>query len=115
KKFCYVSSIAALGEPIKPQITVTEETEWNPNQQNGDYSITKFSGEMEVFRASQEGLDVVIVNPGIIIGPEFWNQGSSKFFDNVKNGMKFYTKGTTGFVAVTDVVRAMFELMKSNI
>lgn len=115
KKFCYVSSIAALGNPPSANITVTEETEWNPNQENGDYSITKFSGEMEVFRGSQEGLDVVIVNPGIIIGPEFWNQGSGKFFDNVKKGMKFYTKGTTGFVAVTDVVKAMFELMKSPI
>src|SRR5690606_7128864 len=31
------------------------------------------------------------------------------------NGMLFYTKGTSGFVGVSDVVRAMYELMKSPI
>lgn len=115
KKFCYVSSIAALGTPENPNTIITEETEWNPNSNNTDYAITKYGGEMEVFRGSQEGLEVVVVNPGIILGPEFWNHGSARFFEKVKKGMLFYTKGKSGFVAVTDVVRAMYELMKSEI
>jgi len=115
KKFCYVSSIAALGTPENPTTIITEETEWNPNSNNTDYAITKYGGEMEVFRGSQEGLEVVVVNPGIILGPEFWNHGSARFFEKVKKGMLFYTKGKSGFVAVTDVARAMYELMKSEI
>jgi len=115
KKFCYVSSIAALGTPENPTAVITEDTEWNPNSNNTDYAITKHGGEMEVFRGSQEGLEVVVVNPGIILGPEFWNHGSARFFEKVKKGMLFYTKGKSGFVAVTDVVRAMYELMKSEI
>lgn len=115
KKLCYVSSIAALGTPENPNAVITEETEWNPNSNNTDYAITKYGGETEVFRGSQEGLEVVVVNPGIILGAEFWNHGSARFFKNVKKGMFFYTKGKSGFVAVTDVVRAMYELMISEI
>lgn len=115
KKLCYVSSIAALGEPENSSLLITEKSEWNPNNSNGDYALSKFGGEMEVFRGSQEGLDVVIVNPGVILGPEFWNHGSTRFFGKVKKNMWFYTRGKTGFVAVTDVVKAMYQLMKSDI
>jgi hypothetical protein len=31
-----------------------------------------------VWRAQQEGLDVIIVNPGVIIGPGFPDQGSGE-------------------------------------
>ena len=70
---------------------------------------------MEIWRGKQEGLNAVIVNPGVIIGPSFKEQGSGKLFKNVKNGMPFYTKGNTGFIAVTDVVKIMFDLVKSEI
>lgn len=70
---------------------------------------------MEVWRAQQEGLDVIIVNPGVILGPGFQEQGSGVLFTKVANGLSFYTMGTTGFVAVTDVVRISTELMKSEI
>lgn len=115
KKFCYVSSIAALGTPENPLSVIDEDTQWNPNYNNSDYAISKYGGEMEVFRGSQEGLDVIVVNPGIILGAEFWNHGSAKVFTQVKNGLPFYTKGKSGFVAISDVVRAMYELMKSEI
>ncbi len=115
KKLCYVSSIAALGTPENPNNMITEETEWNPNFNNSDYAISKYGGEMEVFRGSQENLDVVVVNPGIILGVEFWDYGSTVFFKKVKNGLPFYTQGKTGFVAVSDVVQIMYELMKSEI
>ncbi len=115
KKLCYVSSIATIGAPEKPKHTATEETEWNPNADHTDYAISKYGGETEVFRGSQEGIEVVIVNPGVILGPIFWHSESARFFEEISKGMWFYTKGKTGFVAVTDVVRAMYALMKSNV
>ena len=51
----------------------------------------------EVVRKS---LNVVIVNPGVILGGGFWNEGSGKLFSQVHNGFKFYTEGVTGFVGV---------------
>ncbi|MES2410733.1 MAG: NAD-dependent epimerase/dehydratase family protein [Bacteroidota bacterium] len=115
KKLCHVSSIAALGNPVSYENQVTEETEWNPEASHSDYAISKYGAEMEIWRGQQEGLDVVIVNPGVIFGSGFWNQGSGLFFSAVKKGFPFYTNGSTGYVAVTDVVKIMIQLMKSSV
>ena len=113
-KLCFVSSIAAVGESVRGD-AITEECEWNKELDNSGYSITKFGAEMEVWRASQEGIEVVIVNPGVILGSGFWNAGSGKLFSQVYNGFKYYTEGVTGFVSVQDVVKPMIQLMNSDV
>ncbi len=115
KKLCYVSSIAALGDLQGNETIITEETEWNPEIAKSDYAISKFGAEMEVWRGQQEGLPVAIVNPGVILGPGFWNGGSGEIFQRIKKGLKYYTEGATGFVTVEDVTRSMYKLMKSTI
>lgn len=115
KKLCHVSSIAALGDAKDGETSITEETEWNPEKLHGDYAITKHGAEMEVWRGFQEGLEVVIVNPGVIFGYGFQEQGSSIIFKSIKKGLSFYTKGKTGIVAVEDVVNCMIQLMVKNI
>lgn len=115
QKLCHVSSIATLGDLPEHESIITEETEWNPEKLHSDYAISKYGAEMEIWRGQQEGLNVVIVNPGVIIGPGFWNQGSGVLFTKVKNGFPFFTKGSTGFIAVPDVTAIMYQLMESNI
>lgn len=115
KKLCYVSSIAALGNPKEHETIITEETEWNPEELHSDYAITKYGAEMEVWRGFQEGLEVVIVNPGVIFGYGFPKQGSDVIIQSVKKGLTFYTKGNIGIVAVEDVTNCMIQLMKSSI
>lgn len=115
KKLCHVSSIAALGDLASHESEITEATEWNPESPHSDYAISKYGAEMEIWRSQQEGLNVVIVNPGVIFGAGFWNQGSGKFFSSIKKGFPFYTNGSTGYVGVTDVVKIMIRLMKSDI
>lgn len=114
KKLCFVGSIAAVGDAIKGQV-ITEENEWNKEADNSGYSITKFGAEMEVWRASQEGVAVVIVNPGVILGGGFYKTGSGKLFSQVFNDFKYYTEGITGFVGVKDVVKAMVLLTNSTV
>jgi len=113
-KFCFVSSIAAIGNSINGK-PINEGNEWSDTDNKNGYSITKYGAEMEVWRGSQEGLDVVIVNPGVILGSGFWNEGSGKLFTQINNGFKFYTEGITGFVGVQSVIKAMISLMKSDI
>ncbi|MFV5686909.1 NAD-dependent epimerase/dehydratase family protein [Flavobacterium sp. GB2R13] len=115
KKLCFVSSIAALGDIAPHEKVITEETEWNPEKPHSDYAISKYGAEMEIWRGQQEGLEVIILNPGVIIGPGFWEQGSGQLFTKVKKGLSFYTLGSSGFVAVPDVVRIATQLMKSEI
>jgi nucleoside-diphosphate-sugar epimerase len=115
KKLCHVSSIAALGNPKEHETTITEETEWNPEELHSDYAISKYGAEMEVFRGHQEGLEVVIVNPGVIFGYGFPKKGSDVIIQSVRKGMAFYTNGSVGIVFVDDVTKCMMQLMKSNI
>lgn len=115
QKLCYVSSIAALGDLAANETIITEKTEWNPEKPHSDYAISKYGAEMEVWRGQQEGLNILIVNPGVIIGPGFHERGSGLLFKKVADGLSFYTLGTTGFVAVSDVVRICNELMNSDI
>ncbi|MEO7979196.1 NAD-dependent epimerase/dehydratase family protein [Flavobacterium sp.] len=119
KKFCFVSSIAALGDLAPHETYITEETDWNPEKPHSDYAISKYGAEMEVWRALQEGLDIIILNPGVILGPipktKIFEHGSSELYIKVKNGLSFYTLGSTGFIVIKDVVRIAFELMKSDI
>jgi len=114
KKLCHVSSIAALGDLAQNEKVITEKSEWNPEILHSDYAISKYGAEMEVWRGFQEGLPVVIVNPGIIFGPGFFNQGSGAFFTSIKKGFPFYTYGNSAYVSVIDVVKIMTSLMKSD-
>jgi nucleoside-diphosphate-sugar epimerase len=113
KKLCHVSSIAAIGSS-KMDKEVTEDNEWS-NTNASVYGITKHDAELEVWRASQEGLKIVIVNPGVVIGPGFWKSGSGSFFTYAAKGKTNYIPGGTGFVSINDVVKAMQTLMESNI
>ena len=115
EKLCYVSSIAALGDAKTEDDLITESTQWNAEKLHSDYSITKHGAEIEVWRGEQEGLNVVIVNPSIVLGPGFWDSGSGQIFSNVEKGLKYYTLGTVAFIAVTDVVAQMIALMNSDI
>ena len=115
KKLCHVSSIAALGDRKPNENEITEENEWNPETAHSDYAISKYGAEMEIWRGQQEGLNVVIVNAGVIFGAGFWNQGSGLFFSAVKKGFPFYTNGSTGYIGVFDVVKIMIGLMESSI
>jgi len=113
-KLCHVSSIATLGEDLKKPIT--EETRWNPeNNTQNIYAITKYDAELEVWRGTQEGLEVVVVQPGVIIGPGFWNSGTGEIFTKVSKGFNYYTSGIVGVVDVNDVVKSMCTLMDSGV
>ena len=114
KKLCHVSSIATLGKNIN-NLPVSEETEYNETENECGYEITKYGAETEIWRASQEGVAVIITNPGYILGSGFYNEGSGKMFSQVQKGLKFYTEGITGFVGVQDVVKTMILLMESEI
>ncbi|WP_026728386.1 NAD-dependent epimerase/dehydratase family protein [Flavobacterium denitrificans] len=119
KKFCFVSSIAALGDLASHETYITEETDWNPEKPHSDYAISKYGAEMEVWRAVQEGLDIVIINPGVILGPipktKEAQQGSAELYVKVGNGLSFFTLGSTGFITVDDVAKTAYQLMKSEI
>ena len=114
KELCLVSSIAAL--PAGNKLDVIDElTPFGENETISLYGESKQMGEKAVNEGIAQGLDAVIVNPGVIIGYSKNRTGSGELFKRVKSGMPFYTNGITGYVNVQDVAEAMILLMKSSV
>ena len=113
-KLCYTSSVATLDAGLGEKF-ITESSLWKPELPHNQYAISKYGAEMEVWRGSQEGVPVVMVNPGVIIGPGIWDSGSGVMFPQIFDGLKYSFPKVTGFVGVDDVVRVMIGLMGSDL
>jgi dihydroflavonol-4-reductase len=114
QKFCHVSSVASLGKYADDRCT-DEEAIWAHSDETSYYSITKYYAENEIWRAAEEGLKTVIVNPATIIGFGDWEESSTAIIKKIYDGLNFYTPGSNAFIGVTDVVKAMHKLMNSTI
>lgn len=114
KKLCYVSSIATLGEGIIGEL-IAEKNDWEEGHTNSNYAMSKQGAEMEVWRGIAEGLQAVIINPGIILGEGDDAKSSTNLFKIIRNEFPYYTQGGTCWVDVKDVVKAMIRLMESPI
>lgn len=113
EKLCFVSSTAAIGTAAPGEI-LNEEIYWTSHGKESAYAVSKYQAEMEVWRGINEGLNAVIVNPSIIIGPGDWQRSSLRLFSEVYKGLRFYTEGITGYVDVRDVVKGMILLMNGE-
>ena len=114
KRFCHVSSVAALGR-ISGEKYITEESWWKTSSKNSNYAISKYGGEREVWRGIEEGLSAFIISPTIILGPGDWKNGSTQLFSQVWKGLSFYSLGNTGFVDVRDVSKVAIQLMDKGV
>lgn len=114
KKMVYVSSVAALGR-IREDAPINENMNWTEETSNSSYGQSKYLAEMQVWRGIGEGLNAVMVNPVIILGAGNWHGGSSQIFKNAYDESPWYAGGSSGFVDVRDVVKAMIDLMNSDI
>lgn len=113
KKLGYVSSTAALGKSETGN-EVTLLTPWKLHRELSGYALSKKRAELEVWRGMEEGLEVHMVNPGIIVGFGDWNRGSCATFKQVYRGLKFYSTGSNGFVDVRDVCSQLIEMVEQN-
>ncbi len=108
KNLAYVSSVAALarkeGEKINESSHDDELTFTNA------YSESKYRAEMEVWRGMAEGLNIFIINPGIVLGWGNFENSSPGMFKTVHDGLKFYPTGSNAFVDVRDVAKALILL-----
>jgi nucleoside-diphosphate-sugar epimerase len=113
-KICFVSSVAAIGRS-KPGEVIHEEIMWKNSPLNSQYAISKYCAERELWRGKEEGLNVCIVNPCIVVGPGNFPRSSMNIFHQAWKGMPFHTSGSNGFVGVNDVAQACIGLMDKEV
>ena len=113
KKFCFVSSVAVL-DGTDENGKVTEDSNFNPKLHHSKYAKSKHFSEMEVWRASAEGLKTVIINPGVIIGSGNWQSSSGEIFGTFEK-FPYAMSGSSNYVDVRDVANIAIALMERNI
>jgi nucleoside-diphosphate-sugar epimerase len=110
----HVSSVAALGRE-KNLVEIDENAKWVDGPLNTDYAKSKYEAELEVYRGQEEGLNIAIVNPSVILAQSDWRKGSSTLFKYVFDENKFYSAGTFNYVDVRDVVEMISKIYLNKI
>ncbi len=103
-KLIYVSSVHAIPEqPVG--ITMTEITEFNPDDVVGFYAKTKAEATNYVLAAAEQGLDACVVHPSGITGPFDHGRGhiTTLVIDYYKRRLTAGVRGGYDFVDVRDV------------
>jgi len=113
EKFAYVSSTATICN--NKALPITENDRWIPSSHTTGYAISKYSAEREVWRATEEGLNVIIVNPSIIFGAGDFMESSMEIFKTVQKGLKLYSPGGNAFVDARNVAYSLVRLTESKI
>jgi dihydroflavonol-4-reductase len=101
QRFIFTSSAAAIGyrEDGKP---VDESHVFSIDPNVSPYGHSKYLAEAEVYKAIHRGLDAIILNPGVILGPGDLNLISGTLITEVAAGhMPFWP--TSGGICVIDV------------
>ncbi len=114
RRLVHTSSVAALGEAAPGHKFIDEHCELENLRGTSPYGISKFFSENRAWRGEEEGLQVVVVNPGIILGEGDWKGGGSTLIiPFAASGIPFYTTGVMGYVDVKDVARAEADLAQT--
>ena len=110
KRLCHVSSTASIGGGMDGG-TGDETKPFVQDKRSSGYAISKADAELEVHRGIAEGLDAVMVNPCVVIGPGQHGRSSMTMIDRVRKGSRFYPGGTNAVVDARDVAMAMVRLI----
>lgn len=113
KKFLFVSSIIVFDKENDLGI-IDETSEFNTREEHLGYALSKYLSEMEVWRANAEGLNTIIINPGVIIGSGNWGNSSGTLFPSLKK-LPITFLGNAPYVDVRDVAQIAVELMEREI
>lgn len=102
-RFIHTSSLAAMGIPEKDTL-LDESSPFNLKPEQWPYAHSKHLAEIEVLRAVDDGLEAVIVNPTVVLGPRDINEISGSIILEAANGvLRFFPPGGVNYVSVADV------------
>jgi len=110
KRLCHVSSTATIGGGLDGG-TGDETKPFVHDKQSSGYAISKADAELEVHRGIAEGLDAVMVNPCVVIGPGVAGRSSMTMIERIRKGSRFYPGGSNAVVDARDVATAMTRLI----
>jgi len=103
RRLVLTSSVGALGVP-RPGERLDERHEFNLPPRSFPYGYAKHASELAARRAAEGRLELVIVNPSIVLGPGDLNRISGSLILETVRGRAFvYTDGGANYIHVDDV------------
>ncbi|MFN3996793.1 NAD-dependent epimerase/dehydratase family protein [Algoriphagus sp.] len=103
-KLVHVSSVSAIGR--SPELNqIDEEFKWTESPLNTEYAVSKYWAELEAWRGEQEGLQLIVVNPSILLGKANYGKSSTAIYSYVLEGNKFFPKGDLNYIDVRDAAK----------
>lgn len=113
RRLVHVSSVSAIGR--SPELMILDENfKWVESPLNTDYGISKYLAELEAWRGEQEGLDLIVVNPSILLGKVSDDRSSSDIYHYVLEENSYYPKGDLNYIDVRDAARQVRELVEKE-
>jgi nucleoside-diphosphate-sugar epimerase len=114
EKVVHTSSFGGIG--INPQGLSNEKWTVSPFELATDYERTKAISEYDVLQEAVRGLNVTIVNPAGIVGPNDYRPSmvGRTILDYAHGKMPAYVPGAFNFVPMQDVVQAELLAMQSG-
>jgi len=118
RRLVMTSSIAAIGAS-EDGSAASESTTFQEWQRRNGYMEAKHLAELEGLRGVAEGLEVVMLNPGVVIGIDRENIASVSSSNEVlkliyQGHLPLCPTGSTGFVDVRDVADAHLAAWKQG-
>ncbi|MBL8003212.1 MAG: NAD-dependent epimerase/dehydratase family protein [Flavobacteriales bacterium] len=110
QRLLHVSSTATIGKAAQG-LAADEQSPWTRDKRTSPYAVSKHEAELEVQRGIAEGLDAVIVNPCVIIGPGKPGRSSMTMVERVRRGTAWFPPGSNAVVDARDVAAFSVALM----
>ena len=107
KRLFHVSSVAALGRSGEDGAPVHEDSDWADGVGASPYGKSKRAGELEAWRGQAEGLEVIVVNPTIILGDARYDESSGMVYRSAARGRRHHPAGGNGFVGAEDLLEVI--------
>lgn len=114
KRFVHMSSVAAIGRSARLH-KIDENFDWADADEHTAYGQSKQQAEIEVFRAGVEGMEVVVLNPALVLGPGPWDQSSMQVFKYVYDESPFYTEGFMNYIDARDLANITFAALQGEL
>ncbi|NHE56841.1 NAD-dependent epimerase/dehydratase family protein [Cyclobacterium plantarum] len=109
-KLVFISSVAALGREGNDS-PINEEKKWVNSKMNTPYGISKHLAELEVWRGAQEGLQVMVFNPSVLLGKVEDERSSSQIYRYVLDENRYFPLGNVNYIDIRDAVNIMVQLI----
>lgn len=110
-RLVHVSSAAAVGPSGSPDRLADEGQPFPEVARGNPYSVTKLEAEELVLSAVADGLDAVVANPTILLGPgDLYGSSTWPVRRYLQGLLRFHTRGGASFVDARDTAAGLVAL-----